>query len=94
MRAFTEHIPIVRGARERRAVQPLSSSFLFSRLPITFSHHDIVRSENRNHVRDQIASRHVVERPHVDERRRSNVQSIRARAAVADDEKAEFTLAQ
>src|SRR5947208_16269281 len=59
--------------------------------PVALSHDDVVRAEDRHDVGDEIAARHVVERPQVDERRRADLQTIGFRPAVADDEKAQFS---
>src|SRR5215472_7984895 len=57
---------------------------------ITFSHHDIVCPKDRDDVRNQIAPRHMVERTHVDERWRANLQPVGTGASVAHDKKAQF----
>src|SRR5437870_13910330 len=58
--------------------------------PVALTHHNIVRTKDRDDVRDEIAARHVVERPEMDERRGADLQTVRFRPAVADDEKAQF----
>src|SRR5262245_40561887 len=57
---------------------------------VTFSHDDVVCAENRDDVRNQVTSRHMVEGAHMDKRRRTDLQAIRTGAAVAHDEEAEF----
>src|SRR6185503_9683691 len=59
---------------------------------ITFAHHDVVGPEDRDDVGYQIASRHMVERSHVHERRSADLQAIGPCAAVAHDEKSQLTL--
>src|SRR5881628_3562099 len=61
-----------------------------SSLPIAFAHHNVIRPEDRHGVRDHVATRHMVERPHVDERGGADLQPIGLAAALADDVKAEL----
>src|SRR3989344_7008192 len=59
---------------------------------VALAHHNVVRSKNRDDVGDHVPPRHVVERAHVDEGRRADLQAVGLALAVTDDVEAQLAL--
>src|SRR5256714_5955273 len=85
--------PIADGRIDESFPKPLAIrhqpfALLFS--AVAFAHDNIVGPEDRHGVRDHIPPRHVVKRPHVNERGSSDLQAVWLAAPGTDDVKTQF----
>ena len=63
-----------------------------ARSSVDLSEHDVLRADDRDHVGDHVAARHLVERREVREARRADLEAVRLVGAVGDEVDAELAL--